>query len=319
MTLFPVVNLRLTRSWSISRCYSIVARMERVLVIVNPNAGFGQSLGGLAESVETAWAKRDAMISYQISRSVEDGHRKARQAVSDGVDVILVAGGDGMINTIGSELIGSPVALGVLPAGSGNGFARHFGIPLNPEKAAAALVQAKRQKIDVGFANGRPFFITCSMAADASLVRTFEKMPMRGILPYVFAAAYEFFDYKPSPFRISVDGHPAEVIDDPLVFTVANLTQYGGGARIAPQAHENDGILELVVIPKSDAPAALAGIGRLFDGTINTLPGVMTRRFRKLTVQRKGPAPIQVDGELMETDAEVAVEVHPEAMTVLIP
>lgn len=287
--------------------------------MVNPNAGFGPSLGGLAEAVESAWAERDVMVSYQISRSVEDGHKKARQAVSDGIDVILVAGGDGMINTVGSELIGSNVALGVLPAGSGNGFARHFGIPLNPEKAAVALVQARRQKIDVGFANGRPFFITCSMAADATLVRTFEKMPMRGILPYVFAAAYEFFDYKPSPFEISVDQKSPEIIDDPLVFTVANLTQYGGGARIAPQAHESDGVLELVVIPKSDAAAAMAGIGRLFDGTINKVPEVLTWRFKNLLVKRRGPAPIQVDGELVHATADVSVEVHPNALTVLIP
>jgi diacylglycerol kinase (ATP) len=293
--------------------------MERILVMVNPNAGFGSSLSALAEAVEEAWRDRDAVISYQISRDIADGHRKARQAVADGVDVVLVAGGDGMINTVGSELIGSSVALGVLPSGSGNGFARHFGIPLNPEKAAAALVGARRAKIDVGFANQRPFFITCSMAADATLVRTFERMPMRGILPYVFAAAYEFFDYRPSPFRIELDGGKAEVVDDPLVFTVANLTQYGGGARIAPTAHENDGILELVVIAKSDAAAAMAGIGRLFDGTINRLPGVMTRRFRRLVVRRQGPAPIQVDGELVQTEAEVVVEVHPAALTVLIP
>lgn len=293
--------------------------MERILVMVNPNAGFGASLGGLAEAVEEAWADRAAMVSYQISRSIEDGKTKARAAVEQGIDTILVAGGDGMINTVGSQLIGSDVALGVLPSGSGNGFARHFGIPLGRERAAEALVGARRQKIDVGFANGLPFFVTCSMAADAALVETFEKMPMRGILPYVFAAAYEFFDYKPSPFRISVDGGATETINDPLVFTVANLTQYGGGARIAPQARENDGLLELVAISKQDVPAALAGIGRLFDGTINRIGGVITRRFRRLHVVRKAPAPIQMDGEVVETTARVEVEVHPAALTVLIP
>ena len=294
--------------------------MERILVIINPNAGFGASLDTLAEAVEAAWAERNALISYQISRDVADGQRKARQAIADGVSSVLVAGGDGMINTIGSQLVGTNVALGVLPAGSGNGFARHFGIPLSPEKAAAALVHAVPRQIDVGFANGRPFFITCSMAADATLVRTFEKMPMRGILPYVFAAAYEFIDYKPSPFTIRADDEPEETFEDPLVFTVANLTQYGGGARIAPQAREDDGLLELVVIPKSEAPAALAGIGRLFDGTINRLPGVVARRFqRQLLVRRLGPAPIQVDGEFVSAPADVEVQVPPRALTVLIP
>jgi diacylglycerol kinase (ATP) len=289
----------------------------RVLVIVNPNAGFGPSLGKLAEAVDAAWG--GTMVSYQVSRDVADGKVKAQQAIADGFDTVLVAGGDGMINTIGSVLIGTDVALGVLPAGSGNGFARHFGIPLDPERAAEALVGARRRKIDVGFANGRPFFVTCSMAADAALVRTFEKMPMRGILPYVFAAAYEFFEYKPSRFEIQIDDAAPEAIEDPMVFTVANLTQYGGGARIAPSAREDDGTLELVAIPKTDLPNAVAGIGRLFDGKIDRISGVVTRRFRRLRVTRRAPGPIQYDGELANAPAQIEVEVHPAALTVLIP
>lgn len=287
--------------------------------MVNPNAGYGATLGGLAEAVERIWSERDAVVSYQISRNIDDGKRKAAMAVKAGIDTVLVVGGDGIINSIGSELIGSGVALGVLPAGSGNGFARHFGIPLGRAKAAQALVRARREKIDVGFANGRPFFVTCGMAADAALVRTFEKMPMRGILPYVFAAAYEYFDYKPAPFRFRIDKERPETIVDPLVFTVANLTQYGGGARIAPQARENDGLLELVAVSKQRVPAALAEIGRLFDGTIERIDGVLTRRFQRLLVERPADAPIQLDGEVFETSAEVSVEVRRGALTVLIP
>jgi diacylglycerol kinase family enzyme len=157
------------------------------------------------------------------------------------------------------------------------------------------------------------------MAADASLVETFEKMPMRGILPYVFAAAYQFFDYKPSPFEIQIDGGAVERVVNPLVFTVANLTQYGGGARIAPQAREDDGILELVTVPKSDAALAIAGIPRLFDGTLDRNTGVTMRRFRRLVVRRTVAGPIQVDGELVSAAPEVTVEVHSAALTVLIP
>lgn len=293
--------------------------MKKVLVIVNPKSGFGASLGSLASAIEEAWAPTGAIISYQISQSIEDGKLKVKQAISSGVDTILVAGGDGMINTVGSQLIGTDVALGILPTGSGNGFARHFGIPLHPEKAAPVLVNAVPRKIDVGFANGLPFFVTCSMAADGALVKTFEKMPVRGVLPYVFAAVYEFSSYKPAPFEAEIDDMPVEIFKNPLVFTVANLTQYGGGARIAPSAREDDGQLELVVIPQSGAPAAIAGLGRLFDGTINRITGVEARKFKKLRVKRKSPAPIQMDGELVDAPAEVTVEVHPQALTVLIP
>lgn len=286
---------------------------------MNPHSGRSQVLGQAISAINHAWHGPAVDLAFQFSNSVADGHEKARRAIDEGVDTILVVGGDGIVNTIGAELVGSPVALGVIPTGSGNGFARHFGVPLNVAQAARALATAERCLIDVGTANGRPFFVTCSMAADASLVRTFESFPFRGIVPYVFAAAYELFEYKPQPFRARLDGEREVTFSDPLLFTVANLTQFGGGAQIAPKARPDDGHLELVVIAKQDAGHALANVGRLFGGTIDTLPGVVTRRFRNLQVHRQQAAVIQVDGELQESGPDVEVAVRPRALTVLVP
>jgi YegS/Rv2252/BmrU family lipid kinase len=270
-------------------------------------------------AVDKYWNSADCDLSYQFSRSVEDGKEKTRRAIADGADTILVVGGDGMVNSIGSELVGTDVALGVIPAGSGNGFARHFGIPLNIGHAAEALYRARRQWIDVGTANGRPFFVTCGMAADAELVRRFEKSPVRGVLPYVFAAAYELFEYHPQPFSVTLDGDETMNFNDVLVFTVANLTQFGGGARIAPHACPDDGHLEMVVVQRQDIARFVAGISRLFSGTIDKLPGVVMRRFQRLDVHRQKPAAIQVDGELVEAPAEVTVRVRRKALQVLVP
>ena len=290
-----------------------------MLVLMNPHSGRSQVLGKAISAINAAWSGPGIDLSFQFSNSVEDGHGKARRAIKEGVDTILVVGGDGIINTIGAELVGSKVALGVIPTGSGNGFARHFGVPLNVDRAARALATAERCLIDVGTANGRPFFVTCSMAADASLVRTFESFPFRGILPYVFAAAYELFDYKPQPFRAKLDDEPETLFNEPLLFTVANLTQFGGGAQIAPSAQPDDGHLELVVIAKQDAGRAVTNIGRLFGGTIDTLPGVVTRRFRHMKVRRQKAAVIQVDGELQESGPDVDVAIRTKALTVLVP
>jgi diacylglycerol kinase family enzyme len=224
-----------------------------------------------------------------------------------------------MVNTVGSVLVGSGVALGVIPTGSGNGFARHFEIPLSPEKAAQALFLARRQAIDVGTANGRPFFVTCSMAWDAALVRKFEQSPVRGVFPYVFAAAHEFFEYSPQPFKVVLDGDDEVEFVNPLVFTAANLTQFGGGARIAPRACPDDGFLELVVIARQDAPRAFANILRLFDGTVDSVPGVVTKRFERMVVHRESAGAIQMDGELVESGGDVIVQVLPRALTVLVP
>lgn len=292
---------------------------QRVLVLMNPKAGFASSLESVITAIGDHWDRPGVELSFQLSRSVEDGKAKTRRALAEQVDTIIVVGGDGMIHSIGSELVGSDIALGVIPTGSGNGFARHFAIPLKPEAAAAALAQADRLRIDVGHANGVPFFVTCSMAWDAAIVRSFEKSPVRGILPYVFSAVYEFFEYERQPFQASLDDAEPLSFKDPLLFTVANLTQYGGQAQIAPHACPDDGLMELVVVERRDAPLVLANLPRLFNGTIDRLAQVKTQRFQRLHVRRAKAAPIQMDGELVQSGADVVVTVLPKALTVLVP
>ncbi|MFH0881070.1 MAG: diacylglycerol kinase family protein, partial [Lentisphaerota bacterium] len=225
---------------------------RRVRVFVSARTGLARMSGVIHRELADHWDVKGIDLTYQISRNAEDGRQKARRAIKDGVDTLLVVGGDGIVSTIGCELVGSSVALGVIPTGSGNGFARHFGIPLSPGKAVRALAAADRRAIDVGTANGRPFFVTCGMAWDAALVRSFQRSPVRGVLPYVFAAAYEFLGYIPQPMEAVLDGRERLSFTDPVVFTIANLTQYGGGARIAPQACPDDGFLELVVMQQGD-------------------------------------------------------------------
>ncbi len=292
---------------------------RQVRVLVNPKSGLGTSFDSFWGVVEKHFGANGADITYQFSNDIDDGRRKAGRAVRDGVDALLVAGGDGMVNSIGGVLVGTPVALGVVPTGSGNGFARHFGIPLDIPGAVRALASARRRAIDVGTANGRPFFVTCSMAWDAAIVRGFEAFPFRGIVPYVFAAASELIAYKPQPLEVSLDGGPSQSFSDPVIFTLANLTQYGGGAQIAPKARPDDGLMEMVVVLRQDLPLVLVNIARLFNGTLDHLPQVLTRRFRTLSVRRPSAAPIQLDGELIDAGTDIEVRLLPKALSVLVP
>ena len=292
---------------------------NKVRILINPNSGMGVALDRIHGALIEHWDKPGNDLSIQFSTSKEDGQAKARRAVEDGVGRLLVIGGDGMVNTIGSVLIGTDTALGVIPAGSGNGFARHFDIPLDLVKATVALASATVQRIDVGYADGRPFFVTCSLAWDAALVNIFEKSPVRGVLPYIFAGVYQFFDYTPQPFTLCVDDGETFTIDDPQVCTVANLSQYGGGAQIAPGAKADDGQLLLVTVRKRDMPIIVLMLGKLFDGTIGQLSGIHTKPFRTLTVQRKTPGPMQLDGELLSAPAEVKITVQQRALNVLVP
>ena len=292
---------------------------RKVRVLVNPKSGPGSSFDALWGLVEKHWSGDRADVSYQFSHDVADGQRKAARAIRDGVDTILVAGGDGMVNSIGGALVGTDTALGVIPTGSGNGFARHFGIPLDIPGAIQALARAKRRPIDVGTANGHPFFVTCSLAWDAAIARRFEAFPFRGIAPYVFAAAAELITYEDQPIHVALDGGATQVFANPILFTVANLTQYGGGAQIAPKARPDDGLMEMVVVLRPDLPLLLMNIGRLFNGTLDQLPQVATRRFRSLDLHRPKATPIQLDGELVDAGRAIEIRLLPKALFVLVP
>lgn len=297
----------------------VLSEIEKILVLINPNSGLGVSLRILLDTFQEVFDQEGRMVWYQLSKSKADSEAKVRQAIDSGVDCVIAVGGDGMINTIGSQLLGSRVCLGVVPTGSGNGFARHFEIPLNPEKAIHSLAAGEQMAIDVGIANGRPFFITCSLAWDAAIVKSFEKSPVRGILPYVFAAAYELFDYKPEIFRVSVDEAPALQIDQPMLFTIANLTQFGGGALVAPQAMADDGNLWLTYALKADVPKLIPQLPKLFEGKINQVQGISSRAFRHLRVIRESAQPLQLDGELVQAGREVEITIRPRALNVLVP
>ncbi|MDF7798331.1 diacylglycerol kinase family lipid kinase [Pontiellaceae bacterium B1224] len=291
--------------------------MKKVLVLINPKSGMGGPYRYIT-AVQEAWDNDDHDIFFQFSQSAADGVAKVKRAIEYGIDIVLVVGGDGMVNTIGGALVGTDVSLGVLPAGSGNGFARHFKIPLQPAAAAEALLNGCTIPIDVGKANERLFFVTCSMAWDGALVETFEKYPFRGLVPYVLAGAQQLLEYKAEPFHVEIDGERLD-FKHPLIFTVANLSQFGSDFLVAPDAKADSGDLELVAIEKNDMPMVLAQVHRFIEKTFHHHPLVTNRHFKKMTVRRTSDSPIQIDGEIYKTDKEINIEVLPNALNVIIP
>lgn len=293
--------------------------VRKVRVLINRRSGVGWSLDQLLRAFDRYWERPGCEISYQFTQSKKDAIIKTRTAIADGVDTLLVAGGDGTVNSVGEQLVGSEVALGVVPLGSGNGFARHFDIPLHPPHAVEALAASHKMDIDVGFVGDRPFLVSCSMAWDAAIVRTFDKSPVRGVLPYIFSGFVELFEYKPQSALIELDGSEVIRLDQPMIITCANLSQYGGGAVIAPDAQADDGVLDLVLAEKEHMPVIIANLHSLVGGSISQLPHVQYHRFKKMIVHRKEPSAIQLDGELVEWGPDVEVRLQERALKVLVP
>ena len=245
--------------------------------------------------------------------------RKGVGVALSALDSATRGGGDGTVSSVGRKLLGTDVALGVVPLGSGNGLARHFGIPLDPQDAVASLAAGGTRRMDVGVAGGTPFLVSASVAWDAALVRAYDAIPFRGVASYALAGVRSFFGYRPQPLAAVVDGGETLRLEKPVLFTIGNLAGWGGGALIDPDASAEDGQLELIAGERRDAPRMLATVRRVFSKGGKALPRVLYRTFRTLSVSRPAAGPVQLDGELSDFPARFEISVRPGALNILAP
>ena len=291
--------------------------MRRLAFILNPRSG--RQAGGLSKSDILRRLLAGDPTEYRIFETERAGHATelAAQAAASGYDVVVAYGGDGTLNEVASGLLGTRSALGIIPAGSGNGMARGLGIPRDPRKALDLIQHGRVRRLDVGEAGGSYFFNVFGLGFDACLAARFHREAggVRGPLPYFTLGVSSFFAYRPPSVQITVEGE--KLLIAPLVLTIANGPQYGVGARIAPEADFADGRLDLVWLERLSALRALRALPRLFNGTIDRVRGRWHRRFTELTLQLPSATEVQYDGEVRVGSERMDVRILPGALDVV--
>jgi diacylglycerol kinase (ATP) len=228
------------------------------------------------------------------------------------VEAIFGAGGDGHLARILPAVLHSATALGVVPLGTGNAWARELGLPLQPERAIARQLAAPAHRVDVGTANGRPFLVTASAGLDARIVELVESdagAKGLGQLAYPLVGLTLATELRGVPTRIWLDDEaPIEL--ELLATIVTNGRLYGGVVPLMPSARIDDGLLDVALFPGGGALEATAHAARVLAGRHLDDPGVRIRRMRHLRLEPLGrPMPVQSDGDpLGTTPLEVAVE-----------
>ncbi len=291
----------------------------KVRVFYNKKAGAGFSFRRVQDAFAVHWKQTADDLAWYFPSSPGESFKMVDAAIADGVECIVVCGGDGTVSSIGTRPIGSGICLGVVPIGSGNGLARHFAQSMNCSEAIAQLARGAIRELDVGYVNDRPFLVSASAAWDAAMVKAYNQSPIRGVGTYVLAGVYSFFDYTPKPVRIVIDNAETLDIDRPILLTIGNLSGWGGGALIDKDASGCDGRLELVAARKQDAPLLLANLAEVFDRGLINLPNVIFRHFKTLRIDRAEAQPIQLDGELHDAPKTLEVNVQKGQLKVLVP
>jgi diacylglycerol kinase (ATP) len=295
---------------------------RKVTLVVNPTAGKGRAQELLPQVADQF---RDAGLALQIllSRDFAEAQQMTRDAVANGVDVLAVMGGDGMmhlgVNTCAQHhlLGGHSTTLGLIPAGTGNDLCRGVGLdPKDPVAAAAVIAAGRSMPIDLIRVNGRFVGAVLGTGFDALVNGRANAMPWpKGSMRYPLATLAELRVFSPLHYRLRIDGDVREL--DAMFVAIGNTTSYGGGMRICPNADPTDGELDVTIIHPVGRLKLLRLLPLMYSGRFARDPCVEQLRAREITVE--GPGLVGYgDGELIGA-APLQVSAVAKALPLYVP
>lgn len=293
--------------------------MKYLHFIVNPISGGGKH--NLTASVIRNHFERSKFY-IEVDYSKHKGHAKAlaRHLVTQNPDVIIACGGDGTINEIASALVGTGIALGIVPVGSGNGLAAHLKIPKRPEDAFAIIRSGNLQVIDVGKVNDCYFFSNMGVGIDAEIIKRYERSGARKLYSYVKAALAASWSFSPKPMDVFIDGSKRAF--KPYMLFVSNSNEMGYAMSLTPDASLSDGKLDLFLVDLIPLLTQLDLGMKILQKRVETFGKAERATLTELSVEVPHANGInaQIDGEFKRFDTHrLDIAVLPHALQVLTP
>ncbi|MCD8318475.1 MAG: diacylglycerol kinase family lipid kinase [Paraprevotella sp.] len=288
---------------------------RHIVFIVNPISGTQNK-----ESILNLISRHldPEKFSYQIMRTEYAGHAAllSGECAARGCDAVVAVGGDGTVNEVARSLVESPVALGIIPCGSGNGLARHLHIPMDPLGAIKVLVQFELECIDYGKINEVPFFCTCGVGFDAFVSSKFAHSGKRGMLTYLENTLREGLKYKPDTYEIEIEGETVKY--KAFLIACANASQYGNNAYIAPFASISDGLMDVTIMEPFTVLEVPQIAIQLFNRTLLQNSRIKTFRCKHLHIHREHPGVVHYDGDPMTVGTDIDVQLFEKGLNVII-
>jgi len=287
---------------------------REIALLTNPTAGKGKGAKVRDRALVRLRAAGLGVRSLQ-GRDAQEALDLARQCVADGVDSLVVCGGDGMVHLAVQALAGTGTPLGIVPAGTGNDVARYFDLPRkDPEAAVSRIVAGRTRTVDLARSGDRYFVTVLAAGFDAVVNERANRMTWpKGQMRYNLATLAELRVFEPLPYTLQLDDR--ELSLDAMLVAVGNGPSFGGGLRITEGAVLDDGLLDVVIIKPISKPDLVRTYPKLFKGTHVHHPQYEHHRVRSVTVAAPGIVSY-ADGERFGP-LPLTVECAPGALTVL--
>ena len=288
---------------------------KRVLFLINPISGVGRKK--VVEKIVTEEVD-SKNIDYDILYTQYRGHaNEIACEFANKVDAIIAIGGDGTVNEVGSGLVYSNTALGIIPTGSGNGLARFLEIPLKIKQAVSVISSLNYKMIDVLKVNDHYSLNVAGIGFDAYISQKFSEVKNRGPLQYMRLITREFATYKSDNYSLSIDNH--YVNRNAFLISFANSSQWGNNVHIAPGAQIDDGYIDVCIVadfPKYEGPALLIS---LLDQSIDKNKYDEIIRAKRIHISHPESLLGHVDGEPLVLGNNVDISILPLSLKVIVP
>lgn len=285
-------------------------------LLINPVAGRGRGARYGAAAAERL-RSLGASVREMVGANAADATEVARAAIDEGVDALVVVGGDGMMH-LGLQLVGgTQTPFGMIAAGTGNDFARALNLPLrNPVAAADVIMRGEERRVDLGYSEGVWFGCVVAGGFDARVNERANRLTWpHGPMRYNVAMLIEFGVFRPVPYVLELDGIRWET--DAMLVSVANGPSFGGGMLVCPGALLDDGMLDVLVLQPLSKAEFLRVFPRVYRGSHVTHRAVEIRRASKVMISAPDIVSY-VDGERLGPLPRT-FETRPQALRVLAP
>lgn len=284
---------------------------NKALFILNPGAGVQPFNFIISKDLDR---RKNELVCLK-SFTVDDTSKIVRDNINHH-KVFIAAGGDGTVHTVATELVGSEKILGVLPLGSGNGFAKEFGFNINIRTLLSNIAKGESMDIDVIDINNRMCLNVAGIGLDSFVAHSFNELKLRGFLPYVWLTFKTFLELR--PFHVTIKSEGKVIISEKLfVLTIANTRQFGNNAFIAPEARPNDGMMDIVMIKPFPKIFGSVFVLRLFTKQINKSKYVSHFKTNKEITIETEESRFHIDGEPLDIKGNAVVKIRKETLKVL--
>lgn len=289
---------------------------RRIVFVINPTSGTTNK-DVMPQLIDKYIDSDNNDVSTVFTEYAGHASEIASKCVNEGVNVVVAVGGDGTVNEVARALVESDTALGIVPCGSGNGLARHLMLPMNVKGALEIINNGLVHSLDYGIIDGHPFFCTCGMGFDAFISKKFASAGKRGPLTYIENVLKEGLKYEPETYELTLDGNETERYKAFLI-SVANASQYGNDAYIAPQASMSDGFLDVVIMEPFDIlEAPQVGID-LMNKTLNKSSKIKCFKAKDIRIRRKEEGAIHYDGDPIDAGKDIHIQLRPHAIKMIV-